>query len=101
MKAFETYHAEFIEDQYQRWRKDPQSVPSDWQHFFSGFEIGEDLLENPGCQRFKHGQLIAFSGTDIFPIGIFGNKNPYFFAFCDHAGIGIDTAGWDLRRYEF
>jgi 2-oxoglutarate dehydrogenase E1 component len=42
MKAFETYHAEFIEDQYQRWRKDPQSVPSDWQHFFSGFEIARE-----------------------------------------------------------
>ena len=35
MKAFETYQAQFIEDQYERWRRDPQSVSADWQHFFS------------------------------------------------------------------
>jgi 2-oxoglutarate dehydrogenase E1 component len=39
MNAFETYHAEFIEDQYRRWREDPGSVPSDWQYFFKGFDM--------------------------------------------------------------
>ena len=24
MNVFETYHADFIEDQYSRWREDPQ-----------------------------------------------------------------------------
>jgi len=42
MKAFETYNAQFIEDQYDRWRSDPQSVSSDWQHFFTGFDMGRE-----------------------------------------------------------
>ena len=40
MNTFETYNADFIEDQYGRWRKDPQSVSADWQHFFKGFDMG-------------------------------------------------------------
>ena len=39
MNTFETYHADFIEDQYGRWRQDPQSVTADWQHFFKGFDM--------------------------------------------------------------
>jgi 2-oxoglutarate dehydrogenase E1 component len=39
MNTFETYNADFIEDQYGRWRKDPQSVTADWQHFFKGFDM--------------------------------------------------------------
>ena len=40
MNTFETYNADFIEDQYGRWRQDPQSVSTDWQHFFKGFDMG-------------------------------------------------------------
>lgn len=39
MNSFETYHAQFIEDQYRRWREDPRAVPPDWQYFFKGFEL--------------------------------------------------------------
>jgi len=42
MNVFETYHAEFIEDQYGRWQEDPQSVTTDWQHFFKGFEMARE-----------------------------------------------------------
>ena len=42
MNVFETYHADFIEDQYGRWREDPQSVTTDWQHFFKGFEMARE-----------------------------------------------------------
>ena len=42
MKAFETYQAQFIEDQYERWHRDPQSVSTDWQHFFIGFDMGRE-----------------------------------------------------------
>ena len=43
MKAFETYNAVFIEDQYRRWQKDAQSVPEDWQHFFTGFDMARGM----------------------------------------------------------
>ena len=42
MKAFETYQAQFIEDQYERWRGNSQSVSPDWQHFFLGFDMGRE-----------------------------------------------------------
>src|SRR5579885_3151958 len=29
-----------IEDAYQRWRNDPQSVDPSWRYFFEGFELG-------------------------------------------------------------
>mgnify|MGYP000229968077 FL=1 len=48
MNVFETYNAEFIEDQYGRWRNDPQSVTTDWQHFFKGFEIARSRGEMAG-----------------------------------------------------
>lgn len=48
MNVFETYNAEFIEDQYGRWRNDPQSVTTDWQHFFKGFEIARSRGEMTG-----------------------------------------------------
>ncbi len=38
MNSFETYHADLIDDQYRRWQQDPQSVSTDWQFFFKGFE---------------------------------------------------------------
>ena len=40
MNSFETYHADFIDAQYRRWQQDPQSVSTDWQFFFKGFEAG-------------------------------------------------------------
>ncbi len=30
---------DYIESQYNQWRQDPQSVPSDWASFFKGFEF--------------------------------------------------------------
>jgi 2-oxoglutarate dehydrogenase E1 component len=33
------WNAEFIDEQYQRWKADPNSVSSDWRFFFTGFEL--------------------------------------------------------------
>lgn len=33
-------NAQYIEEQYRRWKADPQSVPEDWRWFFRGFELG-------------------------------------------------------------
>ena len=33
------WNAEFIEEQYKRWKTDPTSVSRDWRFFFEGFEL--------------------------------------------------------------
>ena len=37
-------NAEFIEEQYKRWKADPASVSSDWRFFFEGFESDYNLI---------------------------------------------------------
>jgi 2-oxoglutarate dehydrogenase E1 component len=77
MNSFETYHADFIDAQYQRWQQDPQAVSADWQFFFKGFEAGlgaeqgpkeaarpEDLLRQARVEALKYryrdlGHLLA------------------------------------------
>jgi 2-oxoglutarate dehydrogenase E1 component len=39
MDALETYNADYIDEQYERWKNDSASVSRDWQSFFKGFEI--------------------------------------------------------------
>jgi len=34
-----TWNADFIDEQYQRWKTDPESVSSDWRFFFTGFDL--------------------------------------------------------------
>jgi 2-oxoglutarate dehydrogenase E1 component len=34
-----TLNLDFIEEQYSRWKSDPNAVPRDWQFFFEGFEL--------------------------------------------------------------
>ena len=58
MNAFETYNADFIEDQYGLWRKDPQSVSADWQHFFKGFDMGR-------AAGVDHAQVVAVEAREV------------------------------------
>ena len=39
MDALETYNTEYIDEQFARWKQDPDSVSRDWQVFFKGFDI--------------------------------------------------------------
>jgi 2-oxoglutarate dehydrogenase E1 component len=39
LDTIETFNADYIDEQYQNWKKDPGSVSRDWQAFFKGFEI--------------------------------------------------------------
>ncbi|NVO05729.1 MAG: 2-oxoglutarate dehydrogenase E1 component, partial [Rhodoferax sp.] len=36
----ENISGEWLESLYTRWQTDPSSVPDDWRHFFSGFDLG-------------------------------------------------------------
>src|SRR5262245_22431041 len=38
---FQHANADYIEEMYARYRRDPASVPTDWALFFAGLEIGE------------------------------------------------------------
>jgi len=40
MNIAEAFNAEYIEEQYQRWKKDPQGLSKDWHYFFMGLEMG-------------------------------------------------------------
>jgi len=49
MKQDETLNIDYYETQYEKWKVDPTSVSSDWQHFFKGFEIAyAGTLGGPG-----------------------------------------------------
>ncbi len=39
---------EWIEDQYEQYRKDPKSIGGDWAHFFSGFEFARANYDQSG-----------------------------------------------------
>jgi len=41
-------NAAYIEEQYQRYRSDPASVPEDWALFFAGFDLSENPARRPG-----------------------------------------------------
>ncbi|MDX9786485.1 MAG: 2-oxoglutarate dehydrogenase E1 component [Desulfobacterales bacterium] len=42
MHGFETWNLEFIDKQYQLWKKTPEALPRDWQIFFTGFDLSCD-----------------------------------------------------------
>ena len=42
MDAIETFNADYIDEQYRRWKAEPDSVSRDWQTFFKGFAIAYD-----------------------------------------------------------
>ncbi|NBX25061.1 MAG: 2-oxoglutarate dehydrogenase E1 component [Planctomycetes bacterium] len=39
----------FLDQQYQAWKRDPQSVSADWRTFFQGFELGYERAPEPGA----------------------------------------------------
>jgi 2-oxoglutarate dehydrogenase E1 component len=43
------FNADLIEQNYERWRKDPQAVDSTWAAFFEGFELGSVVKKNDGA----------------------------------------------------
>ncbi|SMC25367.1 2-oxoglutarate dehydrogenase E1 component [Desulfacinum hydrothermale DSM 13146] len=46
MKNFPvTINPDYLEEQYQRWKADPESVPDDWRWFFQGFDLATEAGE--------------------------------------------------------
>ena len=42
MNGIETFNADYIDEQYRRWKTAPESVSRDWQSFFQGFAIAHN-----------------------------------------------------------
>jgi len=40
MSSLITLNLDFIEEQFARWKADPEAVSPDWRFFFEGFELG-------------------------------------------------------------
>ncbi|MDA8140409.1 MAG: 2-oxoglutarate dehydrogenase E1 component [Desulfobacteraceae bacterium] len=78
MQIPETLNLDYIDQQYQRYKEDPQSVGREWQFFFHGFDMGREMqgpvtavappqpADAAACQvgeliqRFRHlGHLLA------------------------------------------
>ncbi|MEW6486778.1 MAG: 2-oxoglutarate dehydrogenase E1 component [Thermodesulfobacteriota bacterium] len=49
MRVSAVGNAQYIDDQYARWRADPEGVSAEWRAFFEGFELGSRRLPGEGA----------------------------------------------------
>ncbi len=49
--AINSWSPEYLESLYQQWLDDPESVASDWQHFFQGFHLGTSRPPGEGGEE--------------------------------------------------
>jgi 2-oxoglutarate dehydrogenase E1 component len=57
------WNAEFIEEQYKRWKADPTSVSRDWRFFFEGFELATSAAPET-VEGFDEEQLLIQSRVE-------------------------------------
>jgi 2-oxoglutarate dehydrogenase E1 component len=57
------WNAEFIEEQYKRWKADPTSVSRDWRFFFEGFELATSAAPETAAS-FDEQQLLRQSRVE-------------------------------------
>jgi 2-oxoglutarate dehydrogenase E1 component len=57
------WNAEFIEEQYKRWKADPTSVSRDWRFFFEGFELAASTAPET-VEGFDEEQLLRQSRVE-------------------------------------
>jgi 2-oxoglutarate dehydrogenase E1 component len=57
------WNAEFIEEQYKRWKADPASVSHDWRIFFEGFELAASGAPE-AAEGFDEQQLLGQSRVE-------------------------------------
>ena len=59
---FQNISSDWLESLYDDWRKDAESIPREWQIFFSGFELGSKELV-PGSIELDETLIIKHSGV--------------------------------------
>src|SRR3954467_12255429 len=55
------FNADLLDQNYERWRKDPASVDSTWAAFFEGFELGSVQAKNGAAAATQAGAPAAAS----------------------------------------
>jgi len=58
-------NAEYLEQSYQAWKRDPSSVPSDLAHFFEGFEFAQDTSCGISGQKQSAVDQLVYHYRDI------------------------------------
>lgn len=67
MTISDTFNADYIDEQFKEWKKNPESVPPDWRYFFKGFEwAGQDGLEIENLVSKDHVMLQAHVESLIY-----------------------------------
>ena len=84
---FQHANADYIEEMYDRYRRDPSSVPGDWALFFAGLEIGESGARTPDAAGLPgiggvHGLVHAYREfghllAHLDPLGTPPEGHPY------------------------
>jgi 2-oxoglutarate dehydrogenase E1 component len=60
MNISDTFNADYIDEQYREWKKNPESVSSEWRYFFKGFELAShDGLKSEDFLPKDHASLQA------------------------------------------
>ncbi|MCP5537824.1 MAG: 2-oxoglutarate dehydrogenase E1 component [Akkermansiaceae bacterium] len=60
------FNADLLEQKYDQWCKDPQSVESDWCAFFEGFELGvAQLKQRDGAQQVAAPAVAPAAATSV------------------------------------
>ncbi|MBK9271562.1 MAG: 2-oxoglutarate dehydrogenase E1 component [Saprospiraceae bacterium] len=59
-------HPSYIEDLYQKWSKDPESVDFEWSRFFQGFNMGLGQSENNHKPEFLPKELSVFALIEAY-----------------------------------
>jgi 2-oxoglutarate dehydrogenase E1 component len=60
MNISDTFNADYIDEQYHEWKKNPESVSPEWRYFFKGFELAShDGLKSEDFLPKDHASLQA------------------------------------------
>ncbi|MFN4241987.1 MAG: 2-oxoglutarate dehydrogenase E1 component [Tepidisphaerales bacterium] len=80
-------NTDYVEQLYQQYRKDPQSVDAEWRTFFAGFELG---LTTPAAAE---GATSAESaGAESAGVGAAAEARPSSVAVAPTQGVGVASA---------
>jgi 2-oxoglutarate dehydrogenase E1 component len=51
IRGFETWNADFIDQQYRLWKENPNAIDADWHSFFQGFDLSMEGIGPSGKDR--------------------------------------------------
>ncbi|NWK55448.1 2-oxoglutarate dehydrogenase E1 component [Verrucomicrobiaceae bacterium N1E253] len=64
------FNAELLEQQYDRWCEEPQSVDADWAAFFEGFELGVAQLKKRGEAQANGANGVATTANEAASVPV-------------------------------